>query len=274
MNPHRKLNDGNTVPPIGLGVWQMPANATARIVGSAIKAGYRLIDTAAAYGNEQGVGDAVRGAPVAREELFVTTKLWNSDQGYDRALRAFDASLSALSLDYVDLYLIHWPSPRKNLFVESWKALVRLRREGQVRSIGVSNFCPEHLERIIGETGVVPVLNQIELHPRFQQRAARAFHERHGIVTEAWSPLGKGQLLNDSLLTEIGTKHHKTPAQVVLRWHLENYLIAIPKSADLGRLTQNLDVFDFSLDADDMKRIDRLDSADGRTGPDPLATTL
>jgi 2,5-diketo-D-gluconate reductase A len=274
MDLNRKLNDGNTIPPIGLGVWQMPANATAGIVGAAIKAGYRLIDTAAAYGNEQGVGDAVRATPVAREELFVTTKLWNSDQGYDRALRAFDASLSALRLDYVDLYLIHWPSPRKNLFVESWKALARLRSEGQVRSIGVSNFCPEHLERIIGETGVVPVLNQIELHPRFQQRAARAFHERHGIVTEAWSPLGKGQLVNDPLLSEIAKKHRKSPAQVVLRWHLENGLIAIPKSADPGRLTQNLDIFDFSLDADDMKRIDRLDSAGGRTGPDPLTTTL
>lgn len=266
---HVTLNDGTRMPQFGLGVWQTPAGEAAGIVKAAVAAGYRAVDTAAAYKNEEGVGRGLAGT-----DVFLTTKLWNDDQGYDEALRAFDASAKRLGRETVDLYLIHWPAPKKGRFVDSWKALVRLKKEGRARSIGVSNFTEAHLERVVGETGVTPALNQIELHPRFQQRALRAFHERHGIHTQSWSPLGRGKLLEDPVLAEIAGRHGKTPAQVVIRWHLDSNLIVIPKTVNPGRLAENIAVFDFSLDADDMERIAGLDGPEGRIGPDPMTATF
>lgn len=263
------LADGQAIPQLGFGVYQLADEQAPEIVGAAIDAGYRSIDTAAIYGNEGGVGRALRASVVSRSELFVTTKLWNDRQGFDATLRAFEESLAALGLDDVDLYLIHWPCPERGRYVETWKALVRLKEEGRARSIGVSNFEPEHLERIIGETGSVPVVNQIELHPRFQQHALRAFHARHGIATESWSPLGRGQGLADPVLSDIARRHGRTPAQVVLRWHIESGLIAIPKTATPARIVENHDIFDFDLSAADRDAIAGLDRPDGRTGPDP-----
>jgi len=262
------LNDGRAMPQVGLGVFQMPAGETETLARTGIDVGYRAIDTAAFYHNEAGVGAAVRasGRPV-----FVTTKVWNTDHGYDRALRAFDASERALGLDVIDLYLIHWPSPRQDLYVETWKALVRLREEKRVRSIGVSNFTMSYLERIIHDTGVVPVVNQIELHPFFQQVELRGFHEENGIATTSWAPLGRGAVLGDPVIGAIAAKHDRTPAQVILRWHLENDLIVIPKASSRTRQAENLDIFGFRLDEDDMHAIAALDKADGRIGPDPDA---
>lgn len=263
------LADGRIIPQLGFGVYQLADEQAPEIVGAAIDAGYRSIDTAAIYGNEGGVGRALRASVVSRSDLFVTTKVWNDRQGFDATLRAFEESLAALGLDDVDLYLIHWPCPGRGRYVETWKALVRLKEEGRARSIGVSNFQPEHLERIIGETGNVPVVNQIELHPRFQQHALRAFHARHGIATESWSPLGRGQGLADPVLAAIARRHGRTPAQVVLRWHIESGLIAIPKTATPARIVENHDIFDFDLSAADRDAIAGLDRPDGRTGPDP-----
>jgi 2,5-diketo-D-gluconate reductase A len=268
------LNDGRSIPQVGLGVWQTPDDVAVTAVKAAIDAGYRHVDTAAVYRNEPGVGQGIRAADVAREELFITTKLWNSNQGFDGALTAFDKSLGRLGLDYVDLYLIHWPSPKKDLYVETWRAFVRLREEGRAKSIGVSNFAPEHLDRIIGETGVTPALNQIELHPRFQQTALRAAHAERGIATQSWSPLGQGRLLEDPVIGAVAAKHGRTPAQVVIRWHIDSGLIVIPKSVTPSRIVENFDVFGFALDADDMARIAALDSAGGRIGPDPLTADL
>jgi 2,5-diketo-D-gluconate reductase A len=264
--PSLQLNDGRSIPQLGYGVYQVPADETEALVGSAISLGYRHVDTAAFYQNEAGVGAAVRANP---ETIFVTTKLWNGDQGYDQALRAFDASMEKLGLDWLDLYLIHWPVPAQNLYVETWKALVRLREEGRVKSIGVSNFTMEHLERIIHDTGVVPAVNQVELHPRFQQVELRAFHEENGIVTTSWSPLGQGAVLDDPVIARIAAAHGRTPAQVIIRWHLDNGLSVIPKSSSAGRQAENLDVFGFSLTEEDMQAIATLDRADGRIGPDP-----
>lgn len=266
---HVTLNDGATMPQLGLGMWQTPAADTATIVGAAVEAGYRAVDTASAYNNEEGVGRALAG-----RDVFLTTKLWNADQGFDATLRAFDASAKRLGRDAVDLYLIHWPAPKKGLFVDTWKALVRLRGDGRARSIGVSNFNAEHLDRIIGETGVTPAVNQIELHPRFQQRHLRAVHERLGIHTESWSPLGQGRILHDPVLVEIAGKHGHSPAQVIIRWHLDCGLIVIPKTVNPARLRENLAVFDFELDGADMDRIAGLDSADGRIGPDPMTASF
>lgn len=263
------LNDGRVMPQLGLGVFQTPPEATAEAVRTALADGYRSIDTAAVYGNEVGVGDGFRASGLAREEVFITTKLWNGSQGFDRAQRACEKSLERLGLDYVDLYLIHWPAPKQDLYLESWKALIRLREEGKAKSIGVSNFAPEHLDRIIGETGVVPVLNQIELHPRFQQRVWRAADAGHGVITESWSPLGQGDALSNPVLTGIARKHGKTAAQVI-RWHLELGLIVIPKSVTPSRIAENFAVWDFKLDAEDMAAIEALDSASGRRGPDPV----
>ncbi len=263
---HLTLNDGRTMPQLGYGVFQIPENETEQLVRSAIEIGYRAVDTAAFYGNERGVGAAVRDSD---DWIFVTTKLWNADHGYDRALRAFDASYAALGLDTIDLYLIHWPVPRQDLYVETWKALIRLREEGRVSSIGVSNFTMEHLERIIHDTGVVPAVNQIELHPKFQQVEQRAFHEENGIVATSWSPLGRGALLDDPVITAMARKHGRTPAQVVIRWHLDNGLTVIPKTANPARQAENLAVFDFALDAEDMHAIAALDRPEGRIGPDP-----
>jgi 2,5-diketo-D-gluconate reductase A len=267
--PNIKLNDGQLIPQLGFGVWQVPSDVTAKVVGEAIAAGYRSIDTAAVYENEQGVGAAIKQSPVAREQLFITTKLWNSRHGYDEALRSFDKSLSRLGLDYIDLFLIHWPVPRQDRYVEAWRALVELQRQGRVKAIGVSNFNIEHLQRIIDASGVVPVLNQVELHPRFQQLALRQFHAQHSIATEAWSPLGQGQLLQDATISAIAKKHGRSAAQIILRWHLDSGLIAIPKSVTPARIRENFALFDFHLDADDMQKLKALDSTDGRIGPDP-----
>ncbi len=265
--PRITLNDGHPMPQFGLGVWQMPEDETERLVGQAIAHGYRAVDTATIYGNEAGVGRAVRATD---ETIFVTTKLWNPDQGHDAAMRAFDRSFDALGLDWIDLYLIHWPVERAGLYPETWKALVELKRQGRVRSIGVSNFTVATLERIIDDTGVVPAVNQVECHPYFQQVELRAWHEANGIATTSWSPLGRGgELLKDPAIAAVADKHGRSPAQVVLRWHLDSDLIAIPKSADAERQAENLQALDFRLDGEDMGRLAALDRPDGRTGPDP-----
>ena len=263
--PNVTLNDGAVMPQFGLGVWQTPQGETAEVVRTALAAGYRSVDTAAIYGNEAGVGEGLKGA----EGVYLTTKLWNDRQGFDSTLGAFEESEQRLGRR-IDLYLIHWPRADLDRYVDTWKALIRLKQDGRVGSIGVSNFNPDHLDRIIGETGVVPAINQIELHPRFQQTALRAVHAKHGIVTESWSPLGRGQLLDDPAIVRIAGKHGKTAAQVVIRWHLDNGLVVIPKSANAGRIAENIGVFDFRLDDEDLKAMAALDRVDGRTGPDPM----
>jgi 2,5-diketo-D-gluconate reductase A len=269
-HPTVALNNGVAMPQFGLGVFQTPPETTAFVVKQAVEAGYRAVDTAAAYRNEEGVGEAVDG----RDDVFVTTKLWNADHGFDETLRAFDESAKRLRRCTLDLYLIHWPRPRANRYVESWKALVRLYREGRIRAIGVSNFNSDHLERVIGETGVTPAVNQIELHPQFQQRPLRAFHDRHGIKTESWSPLGRGELLSEATIVDVAAKHRRTPAQAVIRWHLDRGQIAIPKTVRRERLKENIGALDFRLDDDDLRRIDALDSPQGRIGPDPATATF
>ena len=264
------LNDGVSMPQFGLGVFQTPPEATAQVVSQAAEEGYRAVDTAAAYRNEEGVGEALK----SRSDVFVTTKLWNDDQGFDRTLRAFAESARKLKRDVVDLYLIHWPRPRMNRYVDSWKALIRLRDEGKIRAIGVSNFNRDHLERIIAETGVTPAVNQIELHPRFQQKALRAFHDERGIMTESWSPLGRARFLGDPAISRTAAKHGKTPAQVVIRWHLDSGLIVIPKTVHRDRLRENIGALGFRLEEDDMRTIEVLDSPDGRMGPDPATAAF
>ncbi len=269
MSPTIRFNDGKAIPQLGFGVWQVPNEGAGAAVTAAIQAGYRSIDTAAIYGNEAGVGDALAASSVPIKDIFVTTKLWNGDQGYDTALRAFEASLKKLRLEAIDLYLIHWPVPSRDLYVESWKALIKLREEGLVASIGVSNFQIAHLERLKAETGVVPAINQVELHPRFQQKALRAYHAKEGIATEAWSPLGQGTLLSDPTLTTIAGKYGKSAAQVILRWHLDIGNVVIPKSVTPARIVENFDVFDFKLAPEDIAAIEKLDDAKGKIGPDP-----
>ncbi|MGH3094701.1 MAG: aldo/keto reductase [Streptosporangiales bacterium] len=267
--PNVTLNDGRQMPQLGYGVYQVPPGQTTEVVRAALDAGYRSIDTATLYRNEAEVGKAIAESGVPREQIFVTTKLWNDRQGYDEALRGFDASLAELGFDYVDLYLIHWPVPSADLYVETWRAFERLRNEGRARSIGVSNFTDEHLRRLLTETDTVPAVNQVELHPLLAQASLRAFDAQHGIATEAWAPLAKGgELLQDPTVTSLADKHGKAPAQVVLRWHLQHGTIVIPKSVTPARIVANIDVFDFELTADDMAAIDRLD-AGGRTGPHP-----
>jgi 2,5-diketo-D-gluconate reductase A len=268
------LNDGARIPQVGLGVWQTPNDEAAPAVKAALDAGYRHIDTAAVYENEEGVGEGIRQSGTARSDIFLTTKLWNTEQGYDQTLRAFDASLKRLGTDYVDLYLIHWPSAHRELFVDTWKAFVKLQEEGRAKSIGVSNFCPEHIERIVAETGVVPVINQIELHPDFQQRETRAFHEKHKIVTQSWSPLGQGKLLGHPVIAEMASRLGRTPAQVIIRWHIDNGLVVIPKSVTPSRIVENFNVFDFKISAEDMKILNALDDAGARIGPDPMTASF
>ncbi|MDE3175998.1 MAG: aldo/keto reductase [Pseudomonadota bacterium] len=268
------LNDGRVIPQLGLGLWKTPAEDAADIVVAALQTGYRHLDTAAVYGNEAGVGQGLAASGVARADAFVTTKVWNDAQGYDSTLRAARESLARLRLDYVDLYLVHWPAPRRGLYVETWRAMIALREQGLAKSIGVSNFGAEHLERIIGETGVTPAINQIELHPRFQQRPLRAVHARHAIATQSWAPLGRSQALDDPLIQKLAAKHRRTPAQIVIRWHLDEGLIAIPKTARRERLAENFDVFGFALDREDRDAIAALDRADGRIGPDPMTAAF
>lgn len=267
--PSITLNNGIAMPQLGYGVWQIEDDQAFTAVGQALEAGYRSIDTAAIYGNEEGTGKALAASGLPREELFVTTKLWNGDQGQDATLRAFDTSLTKLGLEYVDLYLIHWPLPSQDTYVDTYRALEKIQAGGRARAIGVSNFLPGHLERLLGETSVVPAVNQIELHPQFQQAESRAFHARHDIATEAWSPLGQGKgLLEHATLAELAAKHGKTPAQVVLRWHLQLGNVVIPKSVTPSRIAENIDVFDFSLDDTDLATLAALDSGN-RLGPDP-----
>ncbi|MFG2626219.1 aldo/keto reductase [Streptomyces sp. NPDC048473] len=267
--PSITLNNGVEMPQLGFGVWQVPDDEAAKAVATAIESGYRSIDTAAIYENEAGTGRAIAASGVAREELFVTTKLWNADQGYDSTLRAFDASLDKLGLDHVDLYLIHWPVPAKDAYIDTYKAFEKIYSDGRAKAIGVSNFLPEHLERLLGETSVVPVINQIELHPQLQQAQSRAFHAKHGIATEAWSPLGQGKgLLEVPTVVAIARKHGRTPAQVVLRWHIQTGNVVIPKSVTPSRIVENLDVFGFELDADDLAAFAALDEGK-RLGPNP-----
>lgn len=264
------MNDKMLIPTIGFGTWQIGNDEVSDIVMQAMDSGYRLIDTAAIYRNEEGVGRAINGSSLKREEIFLATKVWNADQGYDATLRAMDTSLSKLKVSYVDLYMIHWPTPRLDKYVASWKALMRLRTEGLARSIGVCNFTIEYLERLIGETGIVPVVNQIELHPHFQQKDLRAFHEKHNIITEAWSPLARGIVFTDKVITDIAKKYQKTPAQIILRWHFENGIIAIPKSSTPARILENYDIFDFSLSSEDLTLLNTIDDKNGRTSYDPV----
>lgn len=249
-------------------MWQTPAEDTERAVSAALHAGYRHIDTAAAYGNEDGVGRAVAASGLPREEVYITTKLWNSEQGYEKTLAAFDASMARLGLDYLDLYLIHWPTPAQNLFIDTFKAFAHLRDQGRIRAIGVSNFEPEHLKLLIDATGIVPAVNQIELHPRLPQAELRETHARYGIATEAWSPLGQGSLLEDPIVTAIAERHGKTPAQVLIRWHIQLGNIVIPKSVNPDRIASNFNVFDFELSEADIASVATLDNGT-RLGPDP-----
>lgn len=268
--PNVTFNDGRTIPQLGYGVWQVEDEVAEKVVGTALQTGYRHVDTAAIYGNEAGVGRAIATSDVAREDIFLTTKLWNSDQGYESAFEAFDASLKKLGTDYVDLYLIHWAKPQQSLYLDSWRALIELQKQGKVRSIGVSNFPEEQLCEIIKKTGVVPAIHQIELHPYFSQEALRAVHAEYGIVTEAWSPLGNGSdLLQNPVLAEIAERHGATPAQVVLAWHLAKGTVAIPKSVTPSRIEENLASVNVKLTAEDIAAVDALSTPEGRIGPDP-----
>ncbi len=267
--PNVDLIDGNSMPQLGFGVFQVSNAEAETAVTTALRNGYRSIDTAAAYQNEEGTGRALRESGLPREELFVTTKLWNSDHGHDSALRAFDASMARLGLEYLDLYLIHWPMPSRDSYLDTWRAFEKLKADGRVRSIGVSNFTVETLRRLLAETDVAPVINQIELHPYFQQDGLRAFHREHGIHTEAWAPLGQGRgLLDDPALAAIARAHGRTPAQVALRWHIQIGDVVIPKSVTPSRIAENIDVFGFELSPDEMKAIGELDKG-VRLGPDP-----
>ncbi|NYE95120.1 2,5-diketo-D-gluconate reductase A [Psychromicrobium silvestre] len=271
--PNVTLNNGNSMPQLGLGVWQVPDDEATAAVTSALNAGYRSIDTAAIYGNEEGVGKAIKdflaSSGVDRSELFVTTKLWNGEQGYEKTLAAFETSLNKLGLEYVDLYLIHWPTPENDTYVDTWRAFEEIYASGRAKAIGVSNFQQAHLQRLIDLGGTVPAVNQIELHPNLQQRELRAFHAEHGIHTEDWSPLAQGgELLQDASLIAIAEAHGKSTAQVIIRWHVQIGNIVIPKSVTPERIAANIDVFDFELSAEELATIEALDKG-GRIGPNP-----
>jgi 2,5-diketo-D-gluconate reductase A len=272
--PHVSFNDGRSIPQLGLGVWQTPDDVAVEAVSTALKTGYRHIDTAAVYKNEEGVGKGIVASGIDRGDIFLTTKVWNEDQGFDETLKAMDASLKRLGTDYVDLYLIHWPSAFRGKYIETWKAMIRLREEGKARSIGVSNFEGSYIDDLIRDTGVTPAINQIQLHPRFQQKAMRDKHAGLGVVTESWSPLGQGQVLADPVIGEIAKRHGKSPAQVIIRWHLDLGLVVIPKSVTPSRIVENFDVFDFALSDEDKAAIAGLDAADGRIGSDPMTATF
>lgn len=268
MTQMLSLSDGRQIPQLGFGLWQVPASSSAETTATALRLGYRLVDGAAIYGNEEGQGEGIRRSGLPREDIFVTTKVWNSDQGFDKALRAAESSLKRLRLTHVDLLLVHWPCPSKDLYLETWRALIRLKEDGKALSIGVSNFQEPHLERIIGETGVTPVLNQVEINPRLQQSALRAFHARHGIVTQSWTPLGQGRSFDAAPVQAAARRTGRTPAQVVLRWHIQIGASVIPRSTREAGLRENLALFDFSLTEGEMAAIASLDTGE-RCGPDP-----
>lgn len=269
--PQVTFLDGNSIDQLGFGVWQIPDEQVAPVLAAALKAGYRHIDTAAIYGNEAGVGRAIAESGLERPELFITTKVWNSEQGYDKTLAAFDASLQKLGTDYVDLYLIHWLQPKRQLYVDTWKALVQLKESGRARSIGVANFTIEALEELHEATGVRPVINQVETHPYFPQHELRAYEKEHGIIHESWSPLGQGgELLKDPVLVEIAEKHGASTAQVVIAWHLALGNVVIPKSVTESRIVENFAALGVNLDAEDLEKIAGLDrGAEGRIASDP-----
>ena len=268
--PNLTFNDGHAIPQLGFGVYRVDPNETERIVSDALEVGYRHIDTASLYGNEHGVGLAIKNSGIPREELFITTKLWNSDQGTQQTFDAIDLSLEKLQLDRVDLYLIHWPAPSRDLFVETWKAFEKVREDGKATSIGVSNFRIQDLDRLAAETETVPVINQIELHPFFTQQALRDYDASHGILTESWGPLGHAivDIFQEPAIAQAATAHGVSPAQVIIRWHLQNGLVVIPKSNDRTRMAQNFDVFGFELSADEVAAISAL-HRDQRVGADP-----
>jgi len=266
--PRFQMRGGSRIPQLGFGVFQIPRSEAELAVARALEAGYRHIDTAAAYRNEREVGLAVHSSGLDRGEVFITTKCFNDDHGYERAKRALHGSLSRLEMDHVDLYLIHWPVPSQDRYVETWKAFIEMRDEGLIRTIGVSNFQPAHLQRLIDETGDVPAINQVELHPYFQQLGLRREHEDLGILTEAWSPLAQGLVLDDPVIVEIADAHQRTPGQIVIRWHLQIGNVVIPKSVTPERITENFDVFGFELTGEEVQAINELD-AGRRTGPDP-----
>jgi 2,5-diketo-D-gluconate reductase A len=268
--PNVRLHDGTRIPQVGFGVFQVPTDETQRAVEDALAAGYRHIDTAAAYRNERGVAAGIAASGVPRSEIFITTKLWNTEQGFESTLAAFDKSIEALDTETVDLYLIHWPVPARDLFLDTWRAFERIHAEGGARSIGVSNFRIPDLERLATEAETQPTVNQIELHPLLQQVELRAWHAEHDIATEAWSPLAQGEVLKDDTLVTIAAHHERTVAQVILRWHLQLGNVVIPKSVTPARVRENLDIFDFELTEDDLAAIARLD-AGHRTGPDPAS---
>ena len=271
--PTIALPDEVEIPQLGFGVFQGPPEETEAAVAGALAVGYRHIDTAAAYRNERGVGAAIAASGLPREEVFVTTKLWNSQQGHDAALEAIDKSLGRLGMDHVDLYLIHWPVPEQDRYVETWQAFEEIRAQGKARAVGVSNFRVEDLERLAEETATTPAVNQIELHPRFQQRELRAYHAEHGIATEAWSPLAQGAVLEEEAIVAIAEAHGKTAAQVVLRWHLQLDNVVIPKSVTPERIRANFDLFDFELSGEEMAAVEELDRG-GRIGPDPATFAM
>ncbi|MFK0073851.1 aldo/keto reductase [Arthrobacter woluwensis] len=273
-NPDLTFNDGNTIPQLGYGVWQVADDVAETVVGQAFEAGYRHIDTAKIYGNEAGVGRAIAASGLDPEDLFITTKLWNSDQGYEKTLAAFEESLDRLGLDHLDLYLIHWLQPQRGTYVDTWKALVELQKRGRVTSIGVCNFTGEAIDELIEATGVVPAIHQIELHPYFNQSALREYNAGKGILTQAWSPLGQGgELLSDPEVVRIAEKHGATPAQVVIAWHLAIGNVVIPKSVTQSRIAENFAALDVTLDDEDITALSSLDrGAEGRIGPDPAVS--
>ena len=272
--PNLQLSTGTAsidIPQLGFGVWQVPDDEVEAAIATALDVGYRSIDTARLYGNEEGVGRALEATELSRDELFVTTKVWNDDHGFDSTLAAFDASMGRLGLDVLDLFLIHWPTPERDNYVDTWKALLELRATGRVRAVGVCNFEVEHLQRLEAETGELPAINQVELHPYLQQAELRDFHAAHGILTEAWSPLASGgAVLDDPVVRRIAEKHGVTPAQAILRWHLQIGNVVIPKSVTPARIAENFDVFGFELDDEDVAAFTPLDRGE-RTGPDPVA---
>ena len=276
LSPVLTFNDGNTIPQLGYGVWQVEDDVAEKVVVQAFEAGFRHIDTAKIYGNEAGVGRAIERSGLKPEEIFITTKLWNADQGYESTLKAFEESMDRLGLETLDMYLIHWMQPKQDKYVDTWKALIELQKQGRVKTIGVSNFTKEGLQRLIDETGVVPAINQVELHPFFNQAELREFNASKGILTQAWSPLGQGgELLESAVIGQIAAKHDATPAQVVIAWHLAIGNVVIPKSVTESRIRENYAALDVSLDETDVQAINGMDNSAegaGRIGPDPAVS--